>query len=105
MNTDTFTHRIGHGAAILIGFAIVLSPVTVHASETGVTATDLQARFVSSDLDPRGRHVARQLVPTGPDITDDSSGPTLRQLMEADRGEASRGSSAPTLRQLMEADR
>lgn len=85
MDTTKNTHRVGSAAAILIGSAIALVPVTASASQTAATLA----------------------VPNGPDIAI-SAADNLRQAIEADRG-----TTAPTsteartvpLRQLIEADR
>ena len=85
MDTTKNTHRVGSAAAILIGSAIALVPVTASASQTSATLA----------------------VPNGPDIAI-SAVDNLRQAIEADRR-----TTAPTtteartvpLRQLIEADR
>ncbi|GAA1818013.1 hypothetical protein GCM10009749_30200 [Agromyces neolithicus] len=84
MNTTKHTRPTGAATAILLGFAIAVTPVTAHATQAGATPA---------------------MVPTGPDIVLAAT-ENLRQLVEADRVPAVLVRPADkTLRQLVEADR
>ena len=82
MDTTKNTHRVGSAAAILIGSAIALVPVTASASETAATL----------------------FVPNGPDIAI-SAVDNLRQAIEADRGTAASTLDGGTDRPASSADR
>lgn len=104
MNTTTRTSRIGPAAAILLGCALAITPITAQAGETDASQRDVgSVRFVPNDADPRGRHLVRQAAPPETGLAPFAARGNLRQQLEADAGQTATG-ILPNLRQQLEAD-
>jgi hypothetical protein len=108
MNTTKITNRLSPVAAILLGSAIAVVPITAHASVQSGTAPAFSILRSGPDIAISATGNLRQAIEAdrAPAVVADVSGPTLRQQMEADRAPAVAADvSGPTLRQQMEADR
>lgn len=104
MNTTPRTRRIGPTAAILLGCALAITPITAQAGETGASQREVSSiRLVPNDADPRGRHLVRQAASADTGIAPFAARGNLRQQLEADAGQTATG-VLPNLRQQLEAD-
>lgn len=105
MTTTSRNRRIGPTAAILLGCALAITPITAQAGATDASQRDVgSVRFVPNDADPRGRHLVPQAAPPDTGLAPFAARGNLRQQLEADGGEAS-SSPHPNLRQRIEDDR
>jgi hypothetical protein len=105
VNTTTRSSRIGPAAAIILGCALAITPITAHAGETDATQRDVGSiRLVPNDADPRGRHVVRGAASADTGLAPFAARGNLGQQLEADAGQTATG-ILPILRQHVEADR
>jgi hypothetical protein len=108
MNTTKITNRLSPVAAILLGSAIAVVPITAHASVQSGTAPAFSILRSGPDIAISASGNLRQAIEAdrAPAVVADVSGPTLRQQIEGDRGaDVSPRTADPTVRQLVEADR
>ena len=87
MSTTTSARLVRSVTAVLLGYALAITPISANAAETDAARTNLRQQL-EADRGSATREIQ----------------PNLRQQLEADRGSVTR-KVQPNLRQQMEADR